>query len=227
MKFAEHLKSLEISGTRVFGDSITAGFNANQPHLAWPALFAAEVDGFPIRNHAIPGTVLQGSRLADGKPRPDNGIGRFRQALVDTPPHHDAILILYGYNDARYTSAPETMNVRNFSRDYAQMLEELVRAGHAKRLAIGSPPYIPDAGFSVGSTGFSGQTRSGFEDYAEAVRKLAQSFSIFYAPVYERMKAEGDGVLASPDLTHPNDAGHRVIFEAFRDAEIRQETAVA
>jgi hypothetical protein len=48
---------------------------------------------------------------------------------------------------------------------------------------------------------------------------MANDFSIFYAPVYERMQAEGDGRLASRDITHPNDNGHHVIFEAFRDAE--------
>jgi lysophospholipase L1-like esterase len=145
MPFGDHLKSLEISNIRVFGDSITAGLKASQPHLAWPPLFAAEVDGLPIQNHAVPGTVLQGSRLADGKPRPDNGLGRFKQALLDEP-HRDAILILYGYNDARYTAAPETMNVRNFTRDYARMLEKLIEAGHGERLAVGSRPTSPMPG---------------------------------------------------------------------------------
>lgn len=218
MMFAEHLKSLGISGTRVFGDSITAGFNASRPELAWPALFAGAVDGFPIRNHAIPGTVLQGSMLIDGKPRPNNGVGRFVESLLDRP-HEDAVLILYGYNDARYTAAPETMNVAGFVQDYSRILEALIAAGHGQRIALGSPPYIPDAGFSVGSAGFTGQTRRGFERYVEAVRDLAGQFSVSYAPVYERMMEHGDGLLASPDITHPNDAGHRVIFEAFRDAE--------
>ncbi|WP_259671243.1 SGNH/GDSL hydrolase family protein [Rhizobium sp. NZLR11] len=212
------MRSLGISGMRVFGDSITAGFNASQPHLAWPALFAEAVDCLPIRNHAIPGTVLQGSQLADGNPRPDNGIGRFEKVLLDAP-HRDAILILYGYNDARYTAAPDTMNVRNFSRDYATMLEKLIAAGHAERLAIGSPPYLPDAGFLVGSTGFTSQTRMGFEGYVEVVRKLARRFSLFYAPVYENMKAHGDGDLTSADMVHRNDAGHRAIFDAFTNAD--------
>ena len=218
MRFGEHLRSLAISGMRVFGDSITAGFNASQPQLAWPALFAKAVGCFPIRNHAIPGTVLQGSQLADGNPRPDNGIGRFENALLDAP-HRDAILILYGYNDARYTAAPDTMNVRNFTRDYAKMLEKLIATGHAERLAIGSPPYIPDAGFSIGSTGFTSQTRMGFEGYVEVVRKLARRFSLFYAPVYESMKAHGDGNLASADIIHPSDAGHHVIAGAFINAD--------
>jgi lysophospholipase L1-like esterase len=218
MGFVEHLKSLRISGIRVFGDSIAAGFNASQPRLAWPALFAAAVDGVPIRNRAIPGTVLQGAHLADGKARPDNGIGRFEYTLLDAR-HRDAILILYGYNDARYTAAPDTMNVQNFTRDYAWILENLIRAGHGDRLAIGSPPYIPDAGFAVGSAGFTGQTRMGFESYVEAVIVLARRFSLFYAPVYETMEAHGDGTLASVDLIHPSDAGHRAIFDAFINAD--------
>lgn len=218
MRFVEHLKSLRISGIRVFGDSIAAGFNASQPRLAWPALFAAAVDGVPIRNRAIPGTVLQGAHLADGKARPDNGIGRFEYTLLDAR-HRDAILILYGYNDARYTAAPDTMNVQNFTRDYAWILENLIRAGHGDRLAIGSPPYIPDAGFAVGSAGFTGQTRMGFESYVEAVIVLARRFSLFYAPVYETMEAHGDGTLASVDLIHPSDAGHRAIFDAFISAD--------
>ena len=218
MGFVEHLKSLRISGIRVFGDSIAAGFNASQPRLAWPALFAAAVDGVPIRNRAIPGTVLQGAHLADGKARPDNGIGRFEYTPLDAR-HRDAILILYGYNDARYTAAPDTMNVQNFTRDYAWILENLIRAGHGDRLAIGSPPYIPDAGFAVGSAGFTGQTRMGFESYVEAVIVLARRFSLFYAPVYETMEAHGDGTLASVDLIHPSDAGHRAIFDAFISAD--------
>jgi len=222
MTFAEHLKSLGFSGIRVFGDSITAGFNASHPHLAWPALFAAELGALSLRNHAIPGTVLQTAPLADGKARADSGVSRFAGALLDAP-HRDAILILYGYNDARYTAAPDSMNAKSFSRDYANMLEKLIAAGHAERLAIGSPPYIPDSGFSVGSSGFTGQTRQGFEVYVRAVRELAQAFRIFYAPVYERMKACGDGALASPDLTHPNDAGHRVICDAFRHAIIHEK----
>jgi len=142
MTFAEHLKSLGFSGIRVFGDSISAGFNASHPHLAWPALFAAELSALTLRNHAIPGTVLQASPLADGKARADNGVSRFAGALLDAP-HRDAILILYGYNDARYMAAPDSMNAKSFSRDYANMLERLIEAGHAERLAIGSPPYIP------------------------------------------------------------------------------------
>lgn len=217
MTLSEHLKTQAITGIRVFGDSITAGLNASQPHLAWPALFAADLGQLPVHNLSVPGSVLQASPLADGKLRPGNGVGRFAEALLE-PARRDAILILYGYNDARYVNAPDTMNVRNFSRDYAKMLDRLMEAGHLEKLAIGSPPYIPEAGLSVGSAGFTGQSRQGFEAYVRSVEELAQYFGIFYAPVYEQMKSCGDGTLASPDFVHPNDTGHHVIFRAFKDA---------
>ncbi|KQV30285.1 lysophospholipase [Rhizobium sp. Root1203] len=217
MTFAQHLKMQGISGIRVFGDSITTGLNASQPHLSWPALFAAEVGGLPLHNLAIPGTLLQGSPFADGNERPGNGVGRFSEALLASS-HRDAILILYGYNDARYTASSDTVNVANFGADYARILDRLIEAGHAQRLAIGSPPYIPEAGLSVGSPGFHGQTREGFEAYVQSVQALAERFGIFYAPVYEQMKAHGDGELSSPDITHPNDLGHRVICDVFCNA---------
>ena len=59
----------------------------------------------------------------------------------------------------------------------------------------------------------------GFESYAEAVLMLARRFSLFYAPVYETMKAYGDGALASADPVHPSDAGHRAISGAFIGAD--------
>ena len=59
----------------------------------------------------------------------------------------------------------------------------------------------------------------GFEEYVEAVHELARRFSLFYALPYESMKAHGDGNLASADVVHPNDAGHRAIFDAFTNAD--------
>lgn len=80
---------------------------------------------------------------------------------------------------------------------------------------IGSPPYPSDAGLLHGGPGFTGQTRAGFEAYRDAVRELAAAYGVFYAAVYEAMAERGDGRLASPDITHPNDDGHAIIAEAF------------
>jgi lysophospholipase L1-like esterase len=218
LDFATRLAEAGACSLTVFGDSITVGVAASRPELAWPQRFARGAGLGEVRNHAISGTVLQGSLLADGRPRPDNGISRYRVLLEPAPAH--AVAILYGYNDARYTVAPATMNPENFRRDYEVLLQALADSSYAGRIAIGSPPFIPTRGFGVGSAGFTGQTRAGFEAYVDVVRELAQKFGVFYAPVYEAMREHGDGALASPDITHPNDAGHAAIAAAFLGARV-------
>ena len=213
--FAAMLRARGARSLVVFGDSITVGLNASRVELSWPQLLAAEAGIAVLRNAAISGTILQGGTMADGRPRPDNGIGRYRTALLGAE-RADAVAILYGYNDARYTGAPESLNAEGFFRDYAVMIEGLLVGGYAaEAIAVGSPPYPSAAGFGVGSAGFTGQTRAGFEAFVDVVRAVAERFGVNYAPVYEAMAGYPDGALASEDVTHPNDAGHRVIAGAF------------
>lgn len=215
MSFAQALRNAGVQSLAVFGDSITVGLNASAPANAWPARLAATANIAVLRNRAMSGTILQGGMMANGVPRPDNGIGRYRDALLG-PDRAEALAVLYGYNDARYTGAPASLNVEAFRRDYALMLGGLLDSGIERSLiAIGSPPFPSERGWAIGSAGFTGQTRAGFALYVEASRALAAEFSVYYAPVYEVMSRYPDGALSSDDITHPNDAGHRVIAEAF------------
>lgn len=50
------------------------------------------------------------------------------------------------------------------------------------------------------------------------VQALAIEFGCFYAPVNERMAAEGGDALILPDNLHPNAAGHGRIAEIFAGA---------
>ncbi|MDB5585667.1 MAG: Lysophospholipase L1-like esterase [Devosia sp.] len=218
--FAEALRGAGVQSLAVFGDSITVGLNASAPQKAWPLQLADATNVEVVRNRAVSGTILQGGMMADGLHRPDNGIGRYREALLG-PDRADALAILYGYNDARYVGAPESLNAERFRRDYALMLDGLLEGGFEPNLiAIGSPPFPSDRGFAIGSPGFAGQTRAGFELYVEIVMALASEFSVHYAPVYEAMSRYPDGALSSDDVTHPNDEGHWVIAGAFVSAAV-------
>ncbi|MET3896572.1 lysophospholipase L1-like esterase [Devosia sp. UYZn731] len=220
MTFAEAMRGAGVQSLAVFGDSITVGLNASAPEKAWPLQLAAATNIGVVRNRAVSGTILQGGMMADGLPRPDNGIGRYREALL-RPDRADALAVLYGYNDARYVGAPQSLNAEGFLRDYALMLEGLLAAGLKPDLiAIGSPPFPSERGLAVGSPGFAEQTRAGFERFVEAVKALATEFSVNYAPVYEAMSRYPDGALNSDDVTHPNDAGHRIIADAFARAAV-------
>ncbi|MBU1176432.1 MAG: SGNH/GDSL hydrolase family protein [Alphaproteobacteria bacterium] len=216
--FAETLRLHGVRTVAMFGDSITVGMAASTPSQAWPALFAAATNTRVI-NRAISGTVLQNSPDADGTPRADNGLSRCHRDLIAEPA--DAICILYGYNDARYMAAPDSFNLFGFRRDYAVLVSCLLGAGFApEAIAVGSPPFACAKGFAIGSAGFTGQTRDGFGAYVGVVGAIARQFGLAYAPVYEVMAARPDGSLASPDVTHPNDEGHRLIARAFLEAGI-------
>ena len=216
MRFVEVVRGRSLA---VFGDSITVGLSASAPERSWPQLFAATAGIGGVNNHAISGTILQSGAMADGRPRPDHGLGRYRAALLG-PDRSETLAILYGYNDARYTGAPATLNADAFQRDYAAMISGLLAGGYRPdRIAVGSPAYASDRGLAIGSEGFTGQSRAGFERYVDAVRALAGQFGLFYAPVYEAMAEHPQGALSAPDVTHPNDEGHRVIAAAFAGAE--------
>jgi lysophospholipase L1-like esterase len=216
--FADHVRAGGKRTVTAFGDSVTAGASVAEADR-WANRFAAGL-GLVLRNKGISGTVLQSSVDADGRPRAQNGFGRFRQDLLGAD-RSDLVAILYGTNDARHTGAPRTLNAEGFVRDYRAMLSGLIEAGFAPAdICIGSPVHIPDAGFSVGDPEFTGQSREGFEAYVATIRALAREFGTHYAPVNERMQAHGGDALVLPDHVHPNPAGHAVIAEAFAAATL-------
>jgi lysophospholipase L1-like esterase len=211
--FAEHARARGASSLATFGDSITEGMSASAPERRWSNLLAADLGAATLYNKGIAGTVLQQSPMADGSPKPGSGRARYERDLLG-PERGDVIAILYGFNDARYVGAPKTFHHYNFVRDYRELLAGLFAAGFAPdAICLGSPPHIPDAGFAVGTPGFAGQSRERFQAYADTIRSLSRDAGTFYAPVNERMGAEGGDGLISEDHVHPNDRGHAKIAE--------------
>lgn len=216
--FALQCRQRRVASLATFGDSITAGLAATTPERRWSNLLAAQLGAPTLYNRGIGGTVVQSSPMADGQPRPGNGHSRYRRDLLGAE-RGDVLAILYGFNDARYVGAPETFNHAGFVRDFRAMLSGLREAGYAAAsICLGSPPHLPDAGFAVGSPGFAGQSRELFQAYVPAIRALAREFGTYYAPVNERMGAEGGDALIAPDHVHPNDRGHAKIAEIFAAA---------
>lgn len=201
-----------------FGDSITEAVHISPPEARWSNILAADLGVARLANKGKSGTVMQGSLAQTGQPRPDNGHDRYRRDLLGSD-RADIIAILYGSNDARYVQAPDTFGHDNFVRDYKAVIAGLFAAGYAaEAICLGSPPHIPDAGFAVGADGFAGQTRAEFQRYVRTVEMIAIEFGTWYAPVNERMGAEGADTLISDDHVHPNVRGQAKIAEAFAAA---------
>lgn len=197
-----------------FGDSITAGSEATTAADRWLNIVAATTSS-SILNQGISGTVLQNSiGLAN------NGRDRYAAALTGVN-KQDKVYILYGLNDLRYTAAPASMNLSNFTAQYQQIITGLLAAGYTvDDIYLGSPTWIPVAGYSVGTAPFTGSSEAVNLTYGAAVRALAVSNNVYYAPVHEDMLAYpgGPALLIDPDDIHPNDLGHGVIATSFINA---------
>lgn len=203
-----------------FGDSITVGTSASDlthPGTFWASLLATQV-GATLSNQGVSGTVLQNSNDSGGSARANNGRDRFISALTGAS-LKAAAFIAYGFNDARYTAAPATLNVANYKNDYREIINGLLSTGYARSdIYIGSPYGISDTGLNTGSTGFTGQTRVGFETFVTAAYEVAEEFGVRYCDLYAATNnATFYTNTDANDSIHPTDTGHATIFAAWRD----------
>jgi len=208
-----------------FGDSITYGVNASTPAKNWASLVTQDL-GATLSNQGIAGTVLQNSNGSGGTPLANNGRDRFVSALLGAN-RKARVIIAYGFNDARYTGAPATFNVANYQNDYLETVSGLICGGvAADAIEIVAPYYITDAGLTSGSTGFTGQTRSGFEAFVTAALAVAMEMGTKYVPAYTWLRDNGYAATIDPaDNIHPLDAGHALIRQCIETQVYTPNTA--
>lgn len=201
-----------------FGDSIALGAAASDAAHQWLDKVAAALGAGTPLNKAISGTVLQNSADAGGSPRASNGRDRYATDLLGANKREGAF-IAYGFNDARYTAAPATFNVTAYQNDLGEVIGGLVAGGYARdRIVVVSPYWISDTGLATGSTGFTGQSRAGFEAHVSAAQVVARAFGTWWADAYAWMRDHGGASLISGDNIHPNDNGHAAISDAVLSA---------
>lgn len=203
----------------VFGDSLTTGAGATTTANRW-ANRVSTATTFTLLNAGISGTVLQNSPDANGSPRANNGRDRFQTAILGSN-QSEHNYILYGLNDLRYTGATASVNVSNYTNDYKEIINGLLLAGCDRTKIRVGLPWIPDAGYNQGSTGFTGSTRVIHESYLQAVKDVASEYGLLYAPVYENMlSASASQSIMDTDNVHPNNTGHSIIAVAFQNAAV-------
>lgn len=199
-----------------FGDSITVGVAAATASNRW-ANRIATATGAALTNAGISGTILQNGNDSGGSPRANNGRDRFVSALLGAN-KRSAVFIAYGFNDARYVAAPATLNATLYASDYREVLSGLIIGGYAPEdIYVLSPYYISDTGLTTGSTGFAGQTRSGFEEYVAAAEAVAAEFGARYCDLYAELNTpEWIAEVNGNDAIHPLDTGHGSIATAIQ-----------
>lgn len=202
-----------VASVNFLGDSFTDGAGASDSAHMWRNIFAAALGGAAVTNSAAGGTVLQNTIFSGGVAQTGNGRDRYVTAMLGANRKEMAV-ILYGFNDARYTAAPATITPANYQIDLREIVNGLIAGGYARnRIVVGGLPWISDIGLLTGTGGFAGQTRAVFEEYHARAQAVALETGVFWGDLYNYMRVNGGDALIGPDLIHPNDTGHAVIAQ--------------
>lgn len=198
-----------FASVNFIGDSFTFGVGATTNAQRYSTLTAASLLATEI-NNGISGTILQNALDETGAAKANNGRNRWFTTLVTGG--GALAVIAYGYNDARYTASPSTLNAVNYQATLDALVVDLLLQGRTPaQILICSPWYITDVGLVTGTSGFSGQTRLGFEAYVTAAAAVANKYGTYYYNAYAYMRDNGGALLIGVDNIHPNDLGHATI----------------
>lgn len=190
---------------QAFGDSFTVGNNAS-PLTAGFAYQVTTAYGATITNSGVGGTVLSNQNDGGGV-LSNNGRDRFAATLLGAN-LKEALTLAYGFNDARRP----TFTASEYQTDLNEVVSACIIGGYQRTaITLCSPWWITDTGLTTGTTGFTGQTRSGFEAFVTAARQVAYDLGVHYFDAYAYMRDNGGSALISSDNIHPTNDGHTAI----------------
>lgn len=175
--------------------------------------------GVAVENHAVMGQTSQ------------DGLARMQPEALKPG---EITVIEYGGNDCdldwrAVAEHPDVLQygkvpVEQFSRNLEEMVDR-VRAADAEPVLVTPPPLVAHRYFDWVSRGLNadnilkylGDVEAIFrwqENYANHVAALAERLSVKLVDIRSRMLAGDTEELVCVDGIHPNERGHRVIYEA-------------
>jgi len=200
----------------VYGDSISAGYEASRHELDYPERFADNIR----RKHPAADVIVHRKALGGESSR--GGLLRLADDLLPIKP--DLVTIGYGMNDqTRQPDGSNALPVDEFERNLLEMVRQ-IRA-HSEADVILITPCLPNPKWIFAS--------SNVTDYADAIRRIGREANIPVADVQriwmqELAAGKSHESLLLNNLNHPNDYGHGLYFSAllpFLTTEEEDETA--
>jgi acyl-CoA thioesterase-1 len=186
----------------VYGDSISAGYDASRPELDYAERFAAAL------RMKHPGSKINIHRKAVGGESSRGGLRRLREDVLPLRP--DLVTIGYGMNDQnRQADGSNAIPVGEFEQNILGMVGLIREQSEAEVLLI--TPCLPNPKWIFSSENVT--------EYAAAIRRIGREAEVPVADLqrlWEEELAAGkthESLLLN-NLNHPNDYGHSVYFSA-------------
>lgn len=210
----------------VWGDSIAKGVVYDEQRGRYAVcresclMKLSREAGVQVKNHSV-----MGQTSADG----------LRRMRMEQMRQGEVAVIEYGGNDCDLdwkaaSEHPDQMQQGRVPVDeFAANLEEMVRMtreGGMKPVLVTPPPLVAERYFEWVSRGLNRENILKYlgdvdhifrwqADYAERVREEAEKLDVCLVDIRSRMLAEGEKLpeLMCADGIHPNERGHRLIYE--------------
>lgn len=182
-----------------FGDSITVGLQASPIANSWVNQLVAD-RGWIAANHGISGSLLQntGSTANNMEDRANAMI-----PIKDT--NSPYIVMAYGVND--YLSTDPNCTKASFKTAYQDVINIILSRGWTASEIVLVTPFYSNHPLIAAR----------MQDHVDAVLELASENSLIVYDSFADMVANGGNSLLA-DSTHPNNAGHTVIFNGVNNS---------
>ena len=204
----EHLK------INILGDSISYGMNASCEENSYVGHLRKKYPDAIIRNYSVSGSCLSDKCLW--------GAESFNARVEEMDPDADLVLIFGGTNDyccCAPLGKQEDWTLGTFYGACNLLFEKLLRTYHGKTVVIATPLHRLD---EDGTICEERSMLAPLWDYVDILKKAAAYFAF---PVIDLFTTSGlqpnfDFIrdIYVPDGLHPNDAGHKLLFEKIDSA---------
>lgn len=185
----------------LMGDSITFGDNASSHRNSWAGRLEDYLKNnfkghFEIVNNGVEGEVAQ------------EGFDEVEDKVIKYTP--DIVFIGYGTNDCTKTDGEYYNDLYNFESNIEDIAEAIRSQTNASIVFNLAPPVIEE---QCNDDVVKIYNRD-IEAYNNVVKRISGSMMLSYIDHYNIMKDREDlNKMIDADGIHPNDEGHRFIFE--------------
>ena len=206
----------------VYGDSITFGARVSSKRSLYIQRLS-EHCGFSYKSFAVSGSTLAHGNDAQEK----NGSGvQYVFENSDYNRQADYALIFYGANDFSHnvplgtgTQTADTYSAVSAYKDGIRYVYETLKSCNENiGIIFVTPLYRAD--IEVNGIGLR------MTDYDDAVREMCAKLGCYYVDIADLFDSEnfGEDSPYTPGKLHPNDEGHRVMYEAMLERGIVNPT---
>jgi len=200
-----------------FGDSNTNGYGLTTPSTEAYTVKLAALLGYRNDAQGVNGSLLQNTATSGASFSIVNGRNRYTTDLLAHVP--DAVFIMYGTNDLRYTDV--TITSANYQTQLGEIIQGAIDAGIPRRnIVVGSPPYMTSGNYGLCGCEYSGGTLVIHQAYIAAAAAAAALKGVKYVDTYAVLLAAGGSSQMQADGLHMNATGHTTVSNAFYAAYI-------